>query len=191
MANHIEGHFIPALSQEERPGDLYTDYSFGGGKQKVDHQQIFRDVCVTSAPNAGALQEEDYHRAAGFEAVTVEPTRVYRVEDAREFLTGKGINVDAIAALVDGKCMSVFIRASKPQATQRPCCTPVCCGLKGTHADRGTIEAARGARPGRTTYLQNDLWPSLAAVYSSDLKLRCRVPSGASDSLRIAAQVCL
>ena len=65
--------------------------------------------------------------AAGFEAITVEPTRVYRVEDAREFLTGKGVDVNAIAALVDGKFMSAFIRASKPRAMESESCTPACC----------------------------------------------------------------
>jgi arsenite methyltransferase len=78
----------------------------------------------------GALEEDDYRAkldAAGFQAVTVEPTRVYRIEDAREFLTGKGVDVDAIAALVDGKFMSAFIRASKPHATEGSCCAPGCC----------------------------------------------------------------
>ena len=44
----------------------------------------------------------------------LEPTRIYRVDDAREFLTGEGIDVDAIAPLVDGKFMSAFVRAMKP-----------------------------------------------------------------------------
>jgi arsenite methyltransferase len=48
--------------------------------------------------------------------VDVEPTRIYRVEDAREFLTGAGIDVDAIAPQVDGKFMAAFIRAVKPAA---------------------------------------------------------------------------
>jgi hypothetical protein len=66
--------------------------------------------------------------AAGFEAVGIEPTRVYRVEDAREFLTGKGLDVDAIAASVDGKFMSAFVRAVKPQAAAAStCCAPTCC----------------------------------------------------------------
>jgi hypothetical protein len=53
-------------------------------------------------------------KAAGFECVSIEPTRVYQIEDARAFLTGQGMDVDAIAPLVDGKFMSAFIRASKP-----------------------------------------------------------------------------
>ena len=52
--------------------------------------------------------------AAGFEAIGVEPTRVYKVADAREFLIGKGVDVDAIAPVVDGKFMSAFVRAKKP-----------------------------------------------------------------------------
>jgi len=66
---------------------------------------------------AGALDESDYRAklaAAGFDHIGIEPTRVYNVEDAREFLTEKGLDVDAIALQVDGKFMSAFVRASKP-----------------------------------------------------------------------------
>ena len=68
---------------------------------------------------AGALEDSEYQAklaAAGFEAIGVEPTRVYRVDDARAFLSGKGLDVDAIAPLVDGKFFSAFIRARKPAA---------------------------------------------------------------------------
>jgi ubiquinone/menaquinone biosynthesis C-methylase UbiE len=68
---------------------------------------------------AGALEEQEYRdklAKAGFAGVDVEPTRVYRVEDARDFLAGSGIDADAIAAQVDGKFMSAFIRARKPAA---------------------------------------------------------------------------
>jgi SAM-dependent methyltransferase len=71
---------------------------------------------------AGALDEADYRSkltAAGFENVDIEPTRVYRAADAREFLSGKGLDVDAIAPLVDEKFFSGFIRARKPA---RSCC---------------------------------------------------------------------
>ena len=54
--------------------------------------------------------------AAGVEAIGVEPTRVYKIDDAREFLAGKGLDVDAIAPAVEGKFMSAFIRATKPAA---------------------------------------------------------------------------
>jgi arsenite methyltransferase len=66
---------------------------------------------------AGALDEADYVAklsAAGFESISIAPTRVYKVEDAREFLTGKGLDLDAIAPLVDGKFFSGFVRATKP-----------------------------------------------------------------------------
>ncbi len=66
---------------------------------------------------AGALEETEYRAklaAAGFTAIDVEPTRVYHVDDARAFLTDKGLDVDAIAPLVDGKFFSAFIRARKP-----------------------------------------------------------------------------
>jgi SAM-dependent methyltransferase len=78
---------------------------------------------------AGALEENDYRSklaAAGFEQIDVEPTRIYRVEDAREFLAGQGIDVDAIAPQVDEKFLSAFIRAVKP-AQGKSCCGPACC----------------------------------------------------------------
>jgi len=65
---------------------------------------------------AGAMKESEYKgklASAGFEQITVEPTRVYRIDDAREFLAGQNIDVDAIAPQVDGKFMSAFVRAVK------------------------------------------------------------------------------
>jgi arsenite methyltransferase len=67
---------------------------------------------------AGALEEDEYRAKlakAGFEAVEMQPTRVYRSEDARAFLDREGIDVAAIAPLVDGKFMSAFVRARKPR----------------------------------------------------------------------------
>lgn len=75
---------------------------------------------------AGALCDTEYSdklRAAGFGQIEIEPTRIYRVEDARQFLSGQGIDVDAIAPQVDGKFMSAFVRATKPSS----CCGPACC----------------------------------------------------------------
>jgi len=66
---------------------------------------------------AGALEESEYREKlakAGFEAIDMEPTRIYRVDDAREFLAGAGIDADAVASQVDGKFMSAFVRARKP-----------------------------------------------------------------------------
>jgi arsenite methyltransferase len=80
---------------------------------------------------AGALQEADYVSkltAAGFHDIGVEPTRVYRAEDARQFLAQAGIDVDAIAPQIEGKFASAFIRAVKPsQAAEKGCCDPACC----------------------------------------------------------------
>ncbi len=81
---------------------------------------------------AGALEESDYRarlNAAHFEQVEIEPTRVYRLEDARHFLTGSGVDVEAVAPEVEGKFMSAFIRATKPKPS---CCGTECCG--GKHA---------------------------------------------------------
>jgi SAM-dependent methyltransferase len=66
---------------------------------------------------AGALKDSEYVsklKAAGFEEVTIEPTRVYKVKDAEQFLRALGIDADAVAADVEGKFMSAFIRAKKP-----------------------------------------------------------------------------
>ena len=72
---------------------------------------------------AGALEEDEYRAklaAAGFRNVDIEPTRIYRSEDARAFLDEKGIDVDIIGPQVDGKFMSAFIRGTKPAAGEAP-----------------------------------------------------------------------
>ena len=77
---------------------------------------------------AGALEETEYVaklRRAGFDAVDVEPWRVYHVDDARAFMTDAGVDVDRLAPMVDGRFASAFIRARKPAA--EPCCGPACC----------------------------------------------------------------
>ena len=89
---------------------------------------IRRSIELWAGCVAGALEESEYRlklAAAGFEAIQVEPTRIYRVEDARQLLSSEGIDVDGIAPLVDGKFMSAFVRAKKPGAS---CCGPSCCG---------------------------------------------------------------
>ncbi len=66
---------------------------------------------------AGALEEAEYAaglEAAGFEKITLEPTRVYRAEDARDFLADQGLDADAVSAEIDGRFMSAAIRATKP-----------------------------------------------------------------------------
>jgi arsenite methyltransferase len=78
---------------------------------------IRRDVELWVGCIAGALDETEYLdklAAAGFENPSIEPTRVYRVDDAREFLESKDIDVEKIAPLVDEKFFSGFIRATKP-----------------------------------------------------------------------------
>jgi len=80
-------------------------------------QEVRGSVLLWVGCIAGALQDTDYIAKlanAGFEGVEVEPTRVHNVEDARAFLHDKGVDVDAIAPLVNGKFMSAFIRARKP-----------------------------------------------------------------------------
>jgi SAM-dependent methyltransferase len=76
---------------------------------------------------AGALEEMmDYLKLlarAGFDAIDIEATRIYSIEDPRQFLTGQGLDVDAIAPLVQDKFMSAFVRATKASA----CCAPGCC----------------------------------------------------------------
>jgi len=78
--------------------------------------QIRQNMLLWVGCVAGALEENEYRDklvSAGFEQVEIEPTRVYRVEDAREFLSEKGLDVDALAPQVDGKFMSAFVRAAK------------------------------------------------------------------------------
>jgi ubiquinone/menaquinone biosynthesis C-methylase UbiE len=84
-------------------------------------QRVRDSVMLWVGCVAGALQDSEYAAKlaeAGFEAIDIEPTRIYRVEDARAFLTAEGIDVDAMASQVDGKFMSAFVRATKPGAAQ-------------------------------------------------------------------------
>jgi len=80
--------------------------------------EIRRSIELWVGCVAGALEESEYRAKlarAGFIEVSIEPTRVYRAEDAREFLAAGGIDADAIRDLVDGKFFSGFIRAVKPR----------------------------------------------------------------------------
>src|ERR1019366_5623958 len=79
--------------------------------------EVRQSVLLWVGCMAGALEENEYRgklAAAGFAQIEIEPTRIYRVDDAREFLSSAGIDVDAIAAQVDEKFMSAFVRAVKP-----------------------------------------------------------------------------
>ena len=85
-------------------------------------EDIRKNMLAWAGCIAGALDENDYAGKlanAGFEAIGIEPTRIYKGEDAREFLSGKGIDVDEMAEHIDGKFMSAFVRAVKPKKT---CC---------------------------------------------------------------------
>ncbi len=89
-------------------------------------EAIRRNMLLWVGCIAGALEEDQYVAKlakAGFAGISIEPTRVYNIEDARAFLSGQGIDVDAIAPQAQGKFMSAFIRATKPAA----CCAPGCC----------------------------------------------------------------
>jgi hypothetical protein len=78
--------------------------------------EIRRSVELWIGCVAGALEESEYRNKlteVGFEAIEVEPTRIYRADDARDFLTTAGLDADAIAPDLEGKFMSAFIRARK------------------------------------------------------------------------------
>jgi len=79
---------------------------------------------------AGALEENAYRnklKLAGFEAVDVEPTRIYRAADAKQFLDEAGLSADTSIAEIDGRFMSAFIRARKPVDSVQACCVSTCC----------------------------------------------------------------
>jgi len=78
---------------------------------------------------AGALGDEEYRTRltrAGFEAVEIEPTRIYRAADAQAFLADAGLSIDGLPEQVDRTFMSAFVRAQKPLAA-KSCCGPTCC----------------------------------------------------------------
>src|SRR6202035_2694624 len=77
---------------------------------------------------AGALTDTEYQQklaAAGFESIEIEPTRVYSIDDAKEFLNASGIDADVVAPQIRDKFISAFVRAQKPAA--KTCCGPTCC----------------------------------------------------------------
>jgi SAM-dependent methyltransferase len=76
---------------------------------------------------AGALEEQEFLsllRDVGFTDPSIEPTRVYKAEDASAFLVGSGLEPSELASQIDGKFMGAFVRATKPAT---PCCGPGCC----------------------------------------------------------------
>ena len=93
-------------------------------------KEIRQSIELWAGCIAGALEENEYQRIlaqAGFEQVSLETTRTYSTQDARELFEGIGVDVEAIAPLVDGKFVSAFVRASKPLANNAACCAPGCC----------------------------------------------------------------
>jgi SAM-dependent methyltransferase len=95
---------------------------------------------------AGALEEQEFIGLltdVGFENPSIEPTRIYKSEDAAAFLENTGLNVEQFARDIDGKFMGAFVRATKPGGTvvtRQPlamattestapaaCCAPGCC----------------------------------------------------------------
>jgi ubiquinone/menaquinone biosynthesis C-methylase UbiE len=81
---------------------------------------------------AGALEEGEFTRLlaeAGFEGAEIEPTRVYKSEDARAFLSESGVDVAANLEAIDGRFMAAFVRATKPVSPPpaNSCCGPDCC----------------------------------------------------------------
>jgi arsenite methyltransferase len=94
--------------------------------------EVRRSVELWIGCLAGALEDTEYRdklAAAGFEGIGIQPTRIYTAEDARQFLTGQGFDVDRIAAQMDGRFISAFVRAVKPlPITPKECCAPSCCG---------------------------------------------------------------
>jgi SAM-dependent methyltransferase len=91
-------------------------------------EQVQRSMEMWVGCIAGALQEYEYVAKlarAGFDEIDIEPTRVYSIEDARQFLASEGVDVDAMASQVENKFMSAFIRAVKQ--APKECCGPACC----------------------------------------------------------------
>jgi ubiquinone/menaquinone biosynthesis C-methylase UbiE len=79
---------------------------------------------------AGALKEDEYREKlarAGFESIEIEETRVYKAEEARDFLASAGLDPDTVGPQIDGKFISAFVRAVKP-ASSVACCGSGCCG---------------------------------------------------------------
>jgi SAM-dependent methyltransferase len=92
--------------------------------------EVRRSMDLWAGCVAGALEESTYRSklsGAGFEAVDLEPTRIYRATDARQLLETAGLSDDPTIAQADGRIMSAFVRARKPAAAEKSCCGPTCC----------------------------------------------------------------
>ena len=83
--------------------------------------EIRKSILLWVGCIAGALDESEYRdklAAAGFEQIELEPTRIYKAEDAGDILSAEGLDVDIVAAEIDGKFLSAFVRAVKPAAAK-------------------------------------------------------------------------
>ena len=91
-------------------------------------EAVRRSMALWVGCVAGALEEGSYREKlvrAGFDGVEVEPTRIYRADDARQFLDEAGVLDESVLTQIDGRFMSAFIRARKPEASR--CCASTCC----------------------------------------------------------------
>ncbi len=92
-------------------------------------QEIRKSMELWVGCVAGALSDTEYQQklaGAGFESIDFEATRVYKIEDAQEFLRAAGIDAESIAPKVQDKFISAFVRANKP-SNAYACCGPSCC----------------------------------------------------------------
>ncbi len=107
-----------------------------GGRFAVSDVVVRGDVPAAVKTNmelwigcvAGALEEQEFLHLlgeVGFEKPSIEPTRVYKAEDAAAFLAGSGLDEMEFASQINGKFMGAFVRATKPA---EGCCGPGCCG---------------------------------------------------------------
>jgi ubiquinone/menaquinone biosynthesis C-methylase UbiE len=114
-----------------KPGGRFavSDVVVRGGEHPVP-AAVRRSMELWVGCVAGALEEAEFRAlltAAGFEAVEIEPTRVYRAEDARAFLQDAGVDVGAHLDAIDGRFMAAFVRATKPAPAAAACCGTECC----------------------------------------------------------------
>lgn len=92
-------------------------------------QEIRKSMELWVGCLAGALSDTEYRQklaAAGFESIGIETTRVYNIDDAREYLRAAGIDADSVAPKVQDKFISAFVRAKKPSKAAA-CCGPTYC----------------------------------------------------------------
>jgi len=109
-------------------------------------EPVRRSMAMWTGCVAGALEESEFLgllREVGFSDPSIEVTRAYTRADAEALLMGTGIDL-AVAADVEGKIISGFVRATKPGAPAKrrvplaslgaaaagaadACCAPGCC----------------------------------------------------------------